>query len=485
MIEDTELIEYRLKPIDTERIISSEEGETAYELESVQHGSCVDRSEEIEKLKQLKALPCSLGFESDTECDFAPYVLKTYNADKTVNTQYNYGEHQPGGKCYSEPCKFQVGDKVLCLIHEGYDAVFPAIVVGPLTKEYLRNLYETDTEMQIGYSSADDAVERWSDWDWDSVIVRPLVRLRNDWEEMGETVMVRRVYLFPYKKFDIKNLVFEKLREWRESHNIPEGSYKAKSYGHIMDLSPYNKHKRRNAIAETLEKFEVLTDGVKYFRNVLPVNELHPYANHLNSSQILCYNFFGKLLAINDTSKRIVGISSDMREWLRTHLPKVPLLSESACCKFEAVVDPKEGTSFDFIVYDDKTEIRFEIKYTEDGFGKSKKDSTSKSGISHHQKYLEIYQPRIEGSTVVKKPDDEDEFFSYYQLFRNAICGNGSGPDRRIYNVFIFPVWNMKCVREFNNFIEKYVEDRSRVISLHWNKIVPADMKGLLGKYYF
>ena len=51
MIKDTELIEYRLKPIDTERIVSSEEGETAYELESVQHGSCADRSEEIEKLK--------------------------------------------------------------------------------------------------------------------------------------------------------------------------------------------------------------------------------------------------------------------------------------------------------------------------------------------------------------------------------------------------------------------------------------------------
>lgn len=36
MNENTELIEYRLKPLDKERIVSSEEGETAYELESVQ-----------------------------------------------------------------------------------------------------------------------------------------------------------------------------------------------------------------------------------------------------------------------------------------------------------------------------------------------------------------------------------------------------------------------------------------------------------------
>ena len=130
MIEDPELIEYRLMPLDRKYIVSSEEGETAYELELIQHGTCTDRSDEIEKLKKLKVLPYTLGFGSDTECDFAPYVLNTYNADKTVNAGYSYGEHHPDGNRHPEPCKFQHGDKVLCLIHEGYDAVFPAIVVG-------------------------------------------------------------------------------------------------------------------------------------------------------------------------------------------------------------------------------------------------------------------------------------------------------------------------------------------------------------------
>lgn len=203
MIENSELLEYRLKSLDRKSIVRCEEGETVYALESVQHSTFTDSSDETEKLNKLKVLPCTLGFESGTECDSEPYVLKTYNADKTVNAGYSYGEHQPGGKRHPEPCKFQSGDKVLCLIHEGYDAVFPAIVVGPLTEEYLRNLYETDTEMQIEYSSADDAVERWIDWNWDSVIVRPLVHLRNDWEEMGDTIIVNRVYLFPYKKFEI------------------------------------------------------------------------------------------------------------------------------------------------------------------------------------------------------------------------------------------------------------------------------------------
>ena len=88
-------------------------------------------------------------------------------------------------------------------MHEGYEALFPGIIVNPLSKEYLRKLYETYEDMQIDYSSAYEAVEKWCDWNWDSVIVRPLVRLKNDWEEMGDIVMVNRVYVFPFKEFKI------------------------------------------------------------------------------------------------------------------------------------------------------------------------------------------------------------------------------------------------------------------------------------------
>lgn len=203
MIENATLTEYRVKHISQEAVVHIEEGERAYTLETVYHGSCADNAEEQAMLKALSASPGTLGFELDIECDFEPYLLKTFNADKTINAEYCYGEHHVGGSRHPESCKFRSGEKVLCVIHEGYDAVFPGIVVGPLTEEYLRRLYETDFDMQTGYTSADEAVESWLDWNWDSVIVRPLVRLRNDWEEMGETVIVNRVYLFPYKKFEV------------------------------------------------------------------------------------------------------------------------------------------------------------------------------------------------------------------------------------------------------------------------------------------
>lgn len=203
MIENPVLTEYRVSPISQDKIVHTEDFEVAYALESVSHGTCATTKECKSKLKDIPAMPNTLGFEIDLECDFCPSALTTYNSDKTLNAEYSYGEHQPGGNRHPEPCKFQVGQKVLCAIHEGYDAVFPGIVVGPLTEEYLRKLYETDTDLQTGYSSTDEVVEKWPDWNWDSVIVRPLVRLKNDWEEMSETVMVNRVYLFPYKAYPI------------------------------------------------------------------------------------------------------------------------------------------------------------------------------------------------------------------------------------------------------------------------------------------
>ena len=166
------------------------------------------------------------------------------------------------------------------------------------------------------------------------------------------------------------------------------------------------------------------------------------------------------------------------------YLPAIPKLSGDAICEFEAVVNPKEGTSFDFIAYDCNTEIRFEIKFTEEGFGKTKKDSKSKSGISHHQKYTDLYQPWLNKSTVVRNPDTVNDFFCNYQLFRNVIIGNRPGTNREIYNVFMYPSWNTKCAREFENFTKNYVVDKSRILSLEWDKVVPQEMKGFLEKYY-
>lgn len=203
MLEDPTLAEFRVKTLSAERIVSASDGEAAYALDKVSHGDFATTDKAFQKMKSIKSTPTTLGFEIDMQCDFWPYELMTYNADKSFNAEYDFGEHSPKGKRFQEACRFKAGEKVLCLMYEGYNAVFPGIVVGPLSEDYLRELYERDEDMQIGNNSAEDAINDWRDFHWDSVIIRPLVRLNTPWGEMEDTVIVNRVYVFPYKKFEV------------------------------------------------------------------------------------------------------------------------------------------------------------------------------------------------------------------------------------------------------------------------------------------
>lgn len=114
------------------------------------------------------------------------------------------GRSCPGEKNYQEKCRFKYGDKVLCVIHRGYDAIIPAIVVEPLGEQHVIQWYKEAFEEGYGTSDTfEEFLETHYDWGWDAVIVRPLVRLKNDWEERGETEVIQRVYLIPYKTFEI------------------------------------------------------------------------------------------------------------------------------------------------------------------------------------------------------------------------------------------------------------------------------------------
>lgn len=203
MIEDTILTEYKVGPLDPDRILSAENGEKAYELLSVNHGVCKNAEDEKTKLTSLKSSPDTLAFELDTEVDYSPFVLETYNADKALNVAFHYGEHEPGGDKYQEPSQFKSGDKVLCILHQGMNVVIPAIVVGPVSEEYMRQEYETDEDAQLHCDSVETYLSWFEDFDWDSLVVRPLVFIENDWNPMTETIFVPRAYVFPYKTFEV------------------------------------------------------------------------------------------------------------------------------------------------------------------------------------------------------------------------------------------------------------------------------------------
>ena len=58
-----------------------------------------------------------------------------YNKDLSVHAKYRKGKHHLKGEDFQEDSGFKPGDKVLCLKYAGMDAIFTAIVLGPITKE--------------------------------------------------------------------------------------------------------------------------------------------------------------------------------------------------------------------------------------------------------------------------------------------------------------------------------------------------------------
>ncbi len=122
-----------------------------------------------------------------------------YNKDFSVHSKYQKGGHHPDGRDFQENSGFKPGEKVLCLKFRGFDAVFPAIVVGPITKQYMRSVYKNDEFISDFYRSFNAFLDDWTDWDWDSLIVRPLVRLNFGWEKMDDNFLVNRIHVFPYE----------------------------------------------------------------------------------------------------------------------------------------------------------------------------------------------------------------------------------------------------------------------------------------------
>ena len=85
---------------------------------------------------------------------------------------------------------------MLAAIIPSYNAIIPATIIGPVTPDTYRKVYEEDELCHIHYDSFEDFEKEIWDFDWDAVVVRPLVRLNG----MSEEVIVPRIYLLPYRE---------------------------------------------------------------------------------------------------------------------------------------------------------------------------------------------------------------------------------------------------------------------------------------------
>ena len=139
---------------------------------------------------------------------------------------------------------------------------------------------------------------------------------------------------------------------------IPRGKWRGVSYGHILtDM-------RNNFIdgcypVKCCIKGNLSEGEIKY----------HQGASHLNSSQVMCINFFKKFFEKEEYEGYLLAVLQCCGISIEGY--KI----ENAVFEYEP--DHEEGTNFDFyLILDDGKRISFECKYTETEFGGISKSST-------------------------------------------------------------------------------------------------------------
>ena len=223
---------------------------------------------------------------------------------------------------------------------------------------------------------------------------------------------------------------------------------------------------------EVVKKYNVL-EGIDCD---LLTTKLHSDAHHLNSSQILCYNFFRPLIDSANGSPKLV-------EKLQNFGVDIATISE---CEFE-YKDEIDGTEFDFYAKGKNskgadTKVFIEVKYTEASLRCSEAFSP-KTQARYERKYNDVYTKMFAAQRCLKEKPSYNEFYACYQCFRNVLRVE----NENTYSIFLYPSKNeiAKKFCEFKDFLADSEENKlygSNVIFKNWEDIVKEDE--LYDKYF-
>lgn len=186
--------------------------------------------------------------------------------------------------------------------------------------------------------------------------------------------------------------------------------------------------------------------------------KFHKYFHHLNSSQAMCINFFYPLIKEKyiELVLEIIGIRSS-------------IVHEIEDISFEKESEMEEGlgrkTNFDFYIkLKSGITIYFEIKYTENEFGKAEHD------VEHKDKFNNIYKSILEKNKAIKETFKTEEFFlNNYQIMRNIVHISEDS-----YVVFLYPRENYRIRKQALKTRQDILEDKfiDHFILFTWEDIV-------------
>ena len=204
---------------------------------------------------------------------------------------------------------------------------------------------------------------------------------------------------------DFKKKVIDHLVAYMPEGGKP-GKFNGKGeYPHIVEIPG----KSQREVIETILK----GDGVS---EVAEFKKPQQYAHHLNSSQVVCYEFFRPLLK---KSKGRLLVDDELMQPVLKLMGVPETLFLGATAEFEKEFNDGEGTNFDFYLEspDRKSHLYIEVKYTEQGFGRSRQDefndiylSLIASSICLNEEAKKMLS--TSSSPIMKK---------HYQLFRNTL----------------------------------------------------------------
>ena len=255
-----------------------------------------------------------------------------------------------------------------------------------------------------------------------------------------------------------------------------KGTYRYKGMdipeGHILPLdSSLDPSKTKERVVVEFNQLESIKE-----EPFLIAGHLHRYAHHLNSSQLMCYNFFRPYIEVDKPNQELINL-------LVSHEIEISLCAD-AKCQFEYVnQEPEwrdEGTNFDFYLESGKKKIYFEIKYTETDFGSCENDVKHKNKFDgRYMRFKGGYKEKIEDCPAIKeemrnKIKFDKDFRKNYQLFRNVI----RVINLNTYSVFIYDERNNSIVTQFEKFREDYIskEYKKNVIGFTWQELT-KDLK--------
>ena len=249
--------------------------------------------------------------------------------------------------------------------------------------------------------------------------------------------------------------------------DVMGGTHRGRTYGHII------KVKRTIDKKDQLKKVRQynLLKGVN--PDKLKVEKLHSMAHYLTSSQILCYNYFRPLL---DNS----GHPRD--EFISMLKSKGINITRNAIGEFEYNANEYgrdgrlEQTEFDFHLIDNTTgtEVFFEIKYTENGFG-------TWGEYASQENFVNFYEDMFKNCYALEKTiPDLESFSNCFQLYRNVLRVQRDNQ----YSIFVFPEENTLVKEEFAAF-EPKITKKANVFAWTWNELTKGYKDSEFYKKYF